>query len=48
MARILTDPKFEAGMAGGVANGAFGIDVRNADGFIVISDMTTGIWTFRM
>ena len=29
-------------------NGAFGVDVRNADGLIVISDMTTGLWTFRM
>ncbi|GMR12797.1 MAG: hypothetical protein BMS9Abin29_0990 [Gemmatimonadota bacterium] len=29
-------------------DGAFGIDVRNADGLIVISDMTTGLWTFRM
>lgn len=29
-------------------NGAFGVDVRNADGLIVISDMTTGFWTFRM
>jgi hypothetical protein len=29
-------------------NGAFGVDVRNADGLIVISDMSTGIWTFRM
>ncbi len=29
-------------------NGAFGIDVRNADGLILISDMTTGLWTFKM
>ncbi len=29
-------------------NGAFGVDVRNADGLIVISDMSTGLWTFRM
>lgn len=29
-------------------NGAFGVDVRNADGLIVVSDMSTGIWTFRM
>jgi len=33
---------------GGVNNGAFGIDVRNADGLIVISDMTTGFWAFHM
>ena len=31
-----------------VYNGAFGIDVRNADGLILISDMSTGFWTFRM
>jgi hypothetical protein len=31
-----------------VFNGAFGIDVRNADGLIVVSDMSTGLWTFRM
>jgi hypothetical protein len=29
-------------------NGAFGIDVRNADGLIVVSDMSTGLWTMRM
>ena len=31
-----------------VINGAFGVDVRNADGLIAISDMTTGFWTFQM
>lgn len=29
-------------------NGLFGVDVRNADGLIVGSDMTTGFWAFRM
>ncbi|HXV62756.1 MAG TPA: hypothetical protein VEK15_18805 [Vicinamibacteria bacterium] len=29
-------------------NGAFGVDIRNADGLIVVSDMTTGFWAFRM
>jgi hypothetical protein len=29
-------------------NGAFGVDVRNADGLIALSDMSTGFWTFRM
>jgi hypothetical protein len=29
-------------------NGAFGVDVRNADGLVVISDMSTGFWAFRM
>ncbi len=33
---------------GGVMDGAFGVDVRNADGLIVLSDGSTGIWTFRM
>jgi hypothetical protein len=31
-----------------VFNGAFGVDVRNADGLILVSDMSTGIWTFKM
>ncbi len=31
-----------------VFNGAFGVDIRNADGLIVVSDMTTGFWTFKM
>ncbi len=31
-----------------VFNGTFGVDVRNADGLIVVSDMTTGLWTFKM
>lgn len=35
-------------MEGAVANGAFGVDVRNVDGLILISDMSTGFWTFRM
>ena len=29
-------------------NGLFGVDVRNADGLIVGSDMSTGFWTFKM
>jgi len=29
-------------------NGLFGVDVRNADGLIVGSDMSTGFWVFRM
>lgn len=31
-----------------MCNGLFGVDVRNADGLIVASDMTTGFWVFRM
>ncbi|MBI4500952.1 MAG: hypothetical protein HY700_07305 [Gemmatimonadetes bacterium] len=31
-----------------VMNGAFGVDVRNADGLIVISDFATGFWAFKM
>lgn len=31
-----------------VMNGAFGVDVRNADGLIVLSDSETGFWCFKM
>ena len=31
-----------------MCNGAFGVDIRNADGLIVVSDMSTGFWAFRM
>jgi hypothetical protein len=33
---------------GDAFNGAFGVDVRNADGLIVISDIATGFWSFKM
>ena len=42
-----TGPKLAEGEFG-MYNGAFGVDVRNADGLIVISDMSTGFWTFKM
>ena len=29
-------------------NGAFGVDVRNVDGLIVISDSATGFWLFKL
>ena len=29
-------------------NGAFGIDVRNSDGLIVVSDMVTGLWVMKL
>ena len=32
----------------GICNGPFGIDVRNADGLIVTSDLTTGFWAMKM
>ena len=32
---------------GSVMQGAFGVDVRNYDGLVVISDMRSGLWTFR-
>ena len=31
-----------------VEQGAFGVDVRNRDGLIAISDMRTGLWLFHM
>jgi hypothetical protein len=36
-----------AGLSGGEP-GTWGIDVRNADGLIVVSDMKQGVWGFRM
>lgn len=33
---------------GNVNLGAWGVDVRNADGLIVVSDMLTGVWLFKM
>ena len=41
------EPKAPPGQ-GGVSNGSFGIDVRNADGLIVTADMYTGFWAFKM
>jgi hypothetical protein len=34
--------------ANAVYTGAFGVDIRNADGLIVISDGRTGTWGFKM
>jgi hypothetical protein len=31
-----------------VEQGAFGVDVRNYDGLVVLSDMRTGLWLFKM
>ncbi len=31
-----------------VNTGGWGVDVRNSDGLIVVSDMGTGLWVFRM
>jgi hypothetical protein len=28
--------------------GAFGVDVRNSDGLIALSDMRTGLWLFKL
>ncbi len=36
------------GGQGSVMNGAWGVQVRNADGLIVISDLNTGFWSFKM
>ena len=53
--RCWNDPRSVAGFLCTVVllvqhdeSGTFGVDVRNSDGLIVVSDMTTGIWTFRM
>ncbi|HWZ60902.1 MAG TPA: hypothetical protein VNW46_18095, partial [Gemmatimonadaceae bacterium] len=31
-----------------VEQGAFGVDVRNRDGLVVISDMRSGLWLFKV
>ncbi len=31
-----------------VEQGAFGVDVRNYDGLVVLSDMRSGLWVFKM
>jgi hypothetical protein len=33
---------------GDIFNGSFGVDVRNADGLIVTSDMTSGFWALKL
>ena len=33
---------------GNIYNGAWGVDVRNADGLIVVSDENSGFWAFRL
>ncbi len=38
------DPEFRNPMF----QGTFGVDVRNQDGLIVVSDMSSGVWTFKM
>ncbi len=35
-------------LVGGTSDGAWGVDVRNADGLIVVSDLRTGFWVFKM
>jgi len=35
-------------VTGNIYNGAWGVDVRNADGLIVVSDFKTGFWAFKM
>ena len=46
--RAMEDRSFVPDPPSAGVNGAFGIDVRNADGLIVISDLTTGFWAFKM
>ena len=37
------NPQFES-----VCSGSWGVEVRNADGLIAVSDLTTGVWLFHM
>ena len=50
---VYDKPTLDAGNPAGrdanvVMTGTFGVDIRNADGLIVISDMRTGTWGFRL
>jgi len=36
------------GTTGNIYDGAWGVDVRTADGLIVVSDFNTGFWAFRL
>jgi hypothetical protein len=31
-----------------VEQGAFGVDIRNYDGLVVLSDLRSGFWVFKM
>ena len=42
------NPSGRGNFTWGVYDGAWGVDVRNHDGLVVISDMTTGFWAIRM
>jgi hypothetical protein len=44
---FLADPQKDP-RGRGVINGAYGVAVRNKDGLIVVSDMTTGLWAFYL
>ena len=33
---------------GNIYDGAWGVDIRNADGLIAVSDLNSGFWAFRM
>lgn len=44
----LSEPSLASEYQWRVYDGAWGVDVRNSDGLIVVSDMTTGFWALRM
>lgn len=44
----LFGPETRNATQGNIYNGAWGVDVRNADGLIVVSDFNSGFWAFRM
>jgi hypothetical protein len=43
-----TSPSNPVKESDSIFNGAWGVDVRNADGLIVVSDFRTGFWAFKM
>lgn len=45
---LLFDGETRNATRGNIYDGAWGVDVRNADGLIVVSDFNSGFWAFRM
>jgi hypothetical protein len=45
---LSTGERAEPSGPGNIYNGAWGVQVRNADGLILIADFKTGFWAFKM
>ena len=43
-----TYPRLSGEAHRGIYNGAWGVDIRNADGLIVVGDFNSGLWVLKM